>query len=67
MNQDELKQWFEDHPFISVSAVSKAMGWKRGVLSEKLVGRFRKPLTPDELKQLSAFLKKYDGEQKIII
>ncbi len=66
-DQEHLKQWFADHPFIPIERVSKAMGWKRSVLTEKLAGRFRKPLTPDELKQLATLLKKYDGEQKIVL
>jgi hypothetical protein len=63
IDQEHLKQWFKDHPFISVSAVSKEVGWSRLVLNEKLSGH-RKPLNEQEMAKVTHLLKKYGYTEK---
>jgi hypothetical protein len=62
-DQEHLKQWFADHPFISVSAVSKAIGYDRRVLSEIFSGH-RKPLLDSEIRKIARLLKKYGYPEK---
>lgn len=62
-DQEHLRQWLAAHPFISVSAISQAMGCNRRVLGEKLSGH-RKQLTEEEMDKVASLLKKYGYPEK---
>lgn len=63
-DQEHLRQWLIDHPFISVSAVSKAIGWDRRTLGEILSGHRAWRLDEEELTKIEAVLKKYGYPEK---